>query len=154
MFVKFGIITEEKFPKYFKLRELLNCGFDYTIEFENVIIITKKQKHVLKNDNGMHNLAGPAIIWNDGYCQYYINGRCMPRWMFEKFAIGTLSRKDFMKEQNEDIRAGIYELIESKGEGSMLEFLGAEELDSKDFLHANGEVENMKLYKTKEKFKD
>lgn len=153
-FVDLGILTKEKFPKYFELRKFIDSNIFLTIEFEKAIIICEKPIHCLKNENGLHSLTGKAIQWEDGYGQYYINGRRMPSWIFEDFLSGSLTREKFMKEQNEDIRAGIYELIESKGEGLMLEFLGATEIDKQQFVHANGELEEMTLYKTKEKFKE
>lgn len=74
----------------------------------------------------------------------------MPKEIFS----GKITKEHFIKEESEDIKAGIYEIIESKGEGSMLEFLGAKEIDKQTFIHANGDLEEMVLYKTKEKFKE
>lgn len=152
-FVDFGIITEEKFPKYFKLRKFIESNIFMTIEFEKAIIICEKPIYIKKNERGMHCLTGPAIMWADGYCQFYINGRCMPQWIYEKNRTNTLTKEDFMKENNEDVRAGIYEIIENKGEGSMLNFLGAEEIDKKTIVHNNGDLEELTFYKTKEKYK-
>lgn len=153
-FVDLGIITEEKFPKYFKLRKFIDSNIFLTIEFEKAIIIVEKPMICLKNQNGLHSTDGMAIKWEDGYGQYYINGRSMPKWLFEKHKNNTLKKEDFINEPNEDVRAGMYELIESKGEGTMLEFLGAKQIDKQTFIHANGEVEEMTLYVTNEKFEE
>lgn len=153
-FVEFGIIDRNRFDKYFKLSEFQDTGIFLTIEFEHAIILIEKPI-VLKRVNGrMHSLDGPAIKWRDGYSLNYINGRSMPRWIFDKVAENTITKEDFINEQNEDVKAGIYELIESRREGAMLDFLDAEEVDRKTFVHANGELEEMVLYKTKEKFKE
>ena len=64
------------------------------------------------------------------------------------------TKEQFLKEENEDVRGGMYEIIESKGEGSMLTFLDAIEIDKQSFVHSNGEIEEMILYKTKESFNE
>ena len=46
----------------------------------------------------------------------------------------------------------MFEIVESRGEGSMLTFLGAEVVHEQSFVHGNGDIEYMKLYKTKETF--
>jgi len=74
--------------------------------------------------------------------------------MPSKIFTEAFDKNDFLKEQNEDIKAGMYEIIESKGEGSMLKFLNAEKVHEQTFVHDNGEVEKMELYKTKEKFEE
>ena len=73
----------------------------------------------------------------------------MPEWIFKGF-----TKEQFLKEENEDVRGGMYEIIESKGEGSMLTFLDAIEIDKQSFVHSNGEIEEMILYKTKESFNE
>jgi len=123
--------------------------------YENYCFVSDRPKEIHFNENvRLHNVKGPSVSWIDGYEMYSINGREMPRWIFDKFSAGTLTKEDFIKEENEDIKAGIYELIESKGEGSMLSFLGANEVDKKTFVHPNGDLEEMILYKTTEKFSE
>lgn len=146
--VEFGIITKDKFPKYFALREFSDCGIFSTIEFDKAIIVIEKPIFIKRFNGRMHCVDGPAIKWRDEYCQYFINGRAMPKRIFES----TITKDDFIKEENEDIKAGIYEIMEGKGEGTMLEFLGAKEIDRHQFVHESGELEEMILYKTKEKF--
>lgn len=148
--VEFGIITKDKFPKYFALREFVNCGIFSVIEFDQAIIIVEKPIFIKRLNGRMHCIDGPAIKWRDGYCQYFINGRAMPKRIFES----AITKADFINEENEDIKAGIYEIMEAKKEGTMLEFLGAVEVDRKNFVHAGGDIEEMILYKTKEKFSE
>jgi len=119
--------------------------------YENYCFVSDRPKEIIFNENNrLHNVNGPAITWVDGTQMFYINGREIPGKLFNK----DFTKEDFINEQNEDIKAGMYELIESKGEGSMLKFLGAEEIDKKTFVHANGDLEEMILYKTKEKFSE
>lgn len=153
-FVEFGILPQEKFPKYHKLRKFVDSGIEFTIEFEKAIIITQPALYYKKSGRSLHCTDGPAALWEDGYAQFYINGRRMPKWIFEKHKKGELTKNDFIKEENEDVKAGIYEIVESSGEGSMLEFLGATETDRDLVTHGNGDIEELVLYKTKEKFKE
>lgn len=153
-FVEFGILTKDKFPKYFQLREMINSGIFLTIEFDKAIIIIEKPIVLKRLNASLHCTDGPAIQWRDGYCQYYINGRSMPNWIFEKTANNTLTKEEFINEENEEIKAGIYEILESRKEGTMLEFLGAQEVDRRSFVHYNGDVEEMILYKTSETFQE
>lgn len=146
-FVQLEIITQEQFPKYFELRKFIESNIFMTIEFENAIIVCEKPAFVKKNDLGMHCIDGPAIKWEDGYGQYYINGRSMPSWIF-----GKITKEQFLSEPNEDIKAGIYEIVEAKGEGSMLIFLDAKEVDRQTIVHTNGDLEELVLYKTNELF--
>ena len=126
---------------------------------ELVCVVSKYPQKIHRNTDGLlHNLDGNAVEWNSISVEtkfdcYYINGRNMPSWIFDKFKNNQLQKEDFLNEENEDIKAGIYELIESKGEGSMLTFLNAIEVDRKTIPHEYGEEEFI-LYKTKEKFNE
>jgi hypothetical protein len=61
---------------------------------------------------------------------------------------------EFITMEDEDIRAGMYAIIESDGEGSMLKFLEAKKVHEQKFVHANGDIETMELYKTVETYKN
>jgi hypothetical protein len=122
---------------------------------ELLCVVSKYPKKVHRNENNdMHRTDGPAIEWGfstditkfDGY---YVNGRNMPQWIF-----GEVTKEQFINETNEDIKAGIYEVIEAKGEGTMLNFLGATEVDKQSVVHGDGSVEELILYKTTERFKE
>ena len=55
-------------------------------------------------------------------------------------------------ETNEDVRAGIYEVVEGSGEGSMMKFLDAKEVDKQTIVHKNGSTEECILYKSENSF--
>jgi len=121
---------------------------------ELLCIVSKYPKIVHRNaNNDMHRTDGSAVEWGHStdttkFDGYYINGRNMPEWIF-----GKVTKEQFINEDNEDIKAGIYEVIESKGEGAMLTFLGAKEVDRQTFVHSDG-TEEMILYKTEETFEE
>ncbi len=151
-FKDFGIVTEEKCPKYFRLRDFIDSNIYSTIEFDTDIIVCEKPIFVKRNGENLHATDGPAIKWADGYSQYYINGRNYSKDLYDKFENGLLTKEDFINESNEDTKAVMYELIESKGEGSMLTFLGAKACDTRMQVHSNGEIEELTLYKTDEEY--
>jgi hypothetical protein len=113
-FVDFGIITEEKFPKYFKLRKFIDSNIFLTIEFENAIIICEKPMYIKKNERGMHCTTGASIEWADGYSQYYINGRAIPKKYFDSISNKTFKLEDFIKENNEEYKSTCIAMIQEK----------------------------------------
>ena len=68
----------------------------------------------------------------------------MPSWIFDK---NNLTKEKFLNEENEDIRAGIVEVL---GEEELLKLLNAECVNESKVEHKNGEAETLLLYKTKE----
>lgn len=147
-FVEFGIITEDKFQKYFKIRDYVDSGIFMTIEFENAIILCEKPVKCLKNDNGLHNTSGYAIEWRDGYGLYFINGRSIKKSIFERAASGKLTKEDYINETNDEVRSAWYEIL---GGEKLMQLLNASLVDETSVIHKNGEVETISIYRTKEK---
>jgi len=118
---------------------------------EAICIVSKYPKRIYRNDAlRFHNPIGPAVEW--GYQSvpwdcYYINGRNLPKWIWDKKE--TITRDEFLKETNSDIKGGIYEVV---GQRKMMELLGAKEVDKRTIVHANGDLEEVRLLKTSEKF--
>lgn len=113
-YVDLGIITKEKFPKYFKLRDFIESNIFMTIEFDKAIIIIEKPMVCLKNENGLHNINGKAIEWENGYGQYYVNGRCIPEKYFKSISDQTFKIDDFLSETNEEKKSVCISLIQEK----------------------------------------
>jgi hypothetical protein len=142
----------------------LNSNVYSAIFSELFCVVSKYPKHIYRDGNdNLHNVDinksnGLAVEW--GYtieetrfdC-YYIHGRNMPKVIFEKHKNNTLTKADFINETNEDIRGGIYEIIEGQGEGMMMKFLEAVEVDRKTIQHEHGS-EELILYKTEELFNE
>lgn len=151
--VDFNIITEDKFPKYFKLRKFIESNIFLTIEFEKAIIVVEKPMICLKNQIGMHCTTGMAIKWRDGYGQYYVNGRCVKSGLFNKVISGAFTFADFKALSNEDEKAAVLTIIrENKGSEGLMKFLNAILVDEKVLEHTNGYSETLNLFRTKEKF--
>lgn len=152
-FVDFGIIGE-KFDKYMKMREVVNSGIFTTIEFDTDIIICEKPTVCLKNDKGLHCITGPAIMWRDGYAQYYINGRLIDKDWFNKCLSGEITPSEFCDEKNDEKRSAAYMIL---GEEKVLKLLDAKLIDQVTITHKNGDVETIEYYRTIEdlnKFKN
>ena len=97
----------------------------------------------------MHNAFGPAIDYGQDEQYYYLNGRKTSANIVNL----EFTREEFINEQNEDVRASMITVLrERNGEKGVLDFLNAEEVDTKKIEHGSGHVETVSLYKTKEKY--
>ncbi|MCL1655445.1 hypothetical protein M2T79_02470, partial [Elizabethkingia miricola] len=136
----------------------LNSNIYSAIFSELVCIISKYPKMVNRNaNNDLHNPNGNAVEWGHlteitKFNCYYLNGREMPSWLIEKQNDNEYFEL-FMKEENEDIKAGVITLIkETKGNEGLLKFLNAELVDENKIEHYPGYSEIVRLYKTKNKY--
>lgn len=136
----------------------VKSGVYAAIFSELICIVSKYPKVIHRDDNEeLHNVKGAAVEWG-ALCQetifdnYYIHGRSVPKTVFEKCLSRKITKENFITETNEDIKGAIYEIMEGFGEGTMLEFLGAYEVDRQTFIHNGGAQEEMILYKTRESF--
>jgi hypothetical protein len=121
---------------------------------ENIVLVLRMPSKILRNEVGLHNTKDlNGAIQYPGESYHYINGRRMPDWIFEKYFTNTLTFDDFMKETDEDVRAGIVFLIkDNEGNEGLLNFLDAVEIDSRKLVHSNGHDEIITLYKTKQSY--
>jgi hypothetical protein len=123
---------------------------------EEVCIVSKYPTKIVRNaSNLLHNPAYQAVTWNSTYpCTawndcYYINGRHIPAEIFIKAK--SLTREEFIKERNSDYKGAWYEILGQKG---IMDLLGAKEVDKQTLVHANGDLEEITLLKTEEKFEE
>lgn len=151
-YVDFGIITKEKFPKYFELRKFIESNIFMTIEFEKAIILIEKPIRCLKNENGLHCLTGMAIEWENGYGQFYINGRNISKENFEKIRNNTYTTQDFFNETNEEKKSVCLQfMIELYGDNYIAEFFKSvlkevdTYVDKKDEKYLNGTTKGMNI---------
>lgn len=143
-----------------ELNELEALNWDaniYSAIFcEEVCIVSKYPTKIVRNTaNLLHNPAYQAVTWDSTYpCTawndcYYINGRHIPAEIFTKAK--SLTREEFVKERNSDYKGAWYEILGQKG---VMNLLGAKEIDKQTIVHANGDLEEVTLLKTDEKFKE
>jgi hypothetical protein len=81
--------------------------------------------------NLLHNLDGVAIEWESTtpYTQfdcYYINGRNLPKTVFDSIKANTYTLSDFTKEANEETKStAIMMMQELYGDNHIVDFLGS-----------------------------
>lgn len=118
-----------------------------------IALILRMPKTIKRNEIGFHCTKNESAIEYEGENLFYINGRRVPDWVFEKYFSKTLTFNDFLNEENEDIKAAIITLIEeNEGPEGVLNFLNAQEIDKQTLVHKSGHIEEITLYKTKEKY--
>jgi len=145
-FTQIGQLDNDDFNNYLKLIEA-NAFECY--EFEHAVFVIQPPKVINQNEAGqLHSVTGEAILFGDGTKYYFVNGRRVPAKLFTE----GFTKEDFNGETNEDIRGAMFEIIEAKGEGSMLDFLGAEVFSEETITHANGETETFTLYRTSDTY--
>lgn len=109
-------------------------------------------KEITRNATHLHSTTKAAITWGD-VGMYYVNGRRIEAKMFEKVLRNKLTFNNFIKINNEDLKAAIVTMIkENKGNDELLKFLNADCVDEREIKHDSGHIEVVKLYKTKEKY--
>ena len=145
-FTRIGVINHEDFNQY---KDIIQSNVFETFEFENAVFAVQPPSEINRNENGqLHSVSGHALSFKDGSKFYYINGREIDKELID----GEITKERFLTEENEDIRGAIFEIVEAKGEGSMMDLLEAYEYATETIHHANGEEEVLTLYRTKETF--
>lgn len=145
--IDIGIKLSDNFSKLILFN---NIGIYDCIHLNGVSIICEKPIKVIRANNRLHNPNGPAIEWRDGYKLYAINGRILPPWIWEKTDKNEITKDDFLKERNSEIRGGIYAVMGQKKIASLLE---TKEIDSQTLIHEYG-VETISLIKTIQSYKE
>ena len=155
-------LTWYKFIKdEFKLKTSKEKELDYLYSLVNktfisrcfftkgYVLVLKTPKRIDRNTIGFHNTKKSAIEFEGGYEMYYVNGRKVTKDIVEeKFTL-----QDFLKEDNEDIKASMITVVkENRGQKGLLDFLGAKCIDEKKLNHKSGHKEILRLFKTKESF--
>jgi len=133
-------------------RELYeNAGVYNAICNDKVCITSKYPEKISRNEAGdLHSTTDPAVVWEgmEWKC-YYINGRNIPAKEFEMALDGEVTKEIYDAETNEDIRAAWYEIL---GQEKMLDVLDAMVVDTGTFVHNNGDIEEVILYKTRKSY--
>lgn len=139
-----GISTPAVFAEYKSI--YLPAGIYDAIAYDTVIIICDKPTEIYFDDlNRLHSSTGPAVAWADGYRQFYVHGREMPKEIFE----APITREQFINETNMDVKGGMYEVL---GQEGVMKLLDAKVVDSANVVHADGSIEEIELLKTMETF--
>jgi len=146
---KLPLTIEKDFEECFKLQR--ESGIYCALFLDKICIVSKYPKKIYRNaQNNLHNINGYAIEW--GYSSekskfecYYINGRNLSKADYEKALNNQITKKDWLKEKNEDIKAGWFEIL---GSEKVMNILEAVEIDSEMRIHSDGSLDDLRLYKT------
>lgn len=145
-FTRIGVINDANFNEY---KNIIQSNVFETFEFEFAVFAVQPPVEIIMNENQqLHNPKGHSVRFKDDTKTYHINGREISGDLINK----GFTKEQFLMETNEDTRGAMYEIVEARGEGSMLKFLEAYEFASETITHKNGDVEMLSLYRTKETF--
>jgi hypothetical protein len=144
-FFKAGLIEDADFEKY---REFVrSCAFALYM-YEDCVFAVHPPVYISRNEDGrLHSIEGPAVKFRDGSGSYFINGRYVPAWIFERK--DYITKEKFLNEDNTETRAAMYSVL---GQKRMMEMLGAETVHTSEIRHTNGDVETVELLKTRNRF--
>jgi hypothetical protein len=148
-FIRHNLIQldQETLDNFNNFKQLVLSNVYDMIQFDTVCIVSDMPVEIHRLNGKLHNPRGKAIKFKDGWGQYYINGRYIPNEIFQKAQ--TLTKKEFIKENNSDYKGAWYEIL---GQEKIMKLLRAKEVDKTTITHRNGDIETLTLYKTKEKF--
>lgn len=142
-------LEPEVLENFNNFKALLEAGIYDMIQFDTLCIVSDMPCKIFRKETRLHNPAGYAVEFKDGWGQHYINGRFIPEEIFNKAP--TLTKKEFISEKNSDYKGAWYEIL---GQQKVMELLGAVEINKEVVAHKNGDLETLTLYKTKETFEE
>ena len=146
-FEKINLLDNFNFKQY---KKLIRSNVFNAYEYENYVFAIQPPVYIETNLAGrLHSTTQAAVQFRDGSEYYFINGRSIPAWIVNDKS--SITKEQFMKETDADIKGAIYESI---GQQGMLDLLGAKVVDRREIVHANGDREVVELLKTNDLFKE
>ena len=146
-FEKINLLDNFNFKQY---KKLIRSNVFNAYEYENYVFAIQPPVYIETNLAGrLHSTTQAAVQFRDGSEYYFINGRSIPAWIVNDKS--SITKEQFMKETDADIKGAIYESI---GQQGMLDLLGAKVVDRREIVHANGDREVVELLKTDDLFKE
>ena len=103
---EFGIVNNENFDKYCKLKEL---GIYDTIQFESVCIVVKLPTLIKRRVERLHCEDGPAIAFKDDYKLYFWNGVAVPEKLI--MTPEAITSEDILQQSNAEVRRAFREKL-------------------------------------------
>lgn len=146
-FEKINLLDNFNFKQY---KKLIRSNVFNAYEYENYVFAIQPPVYIETNlDGRLHSTTQAAVQFRDGSEYYFINGRSIPAWIVNDKS--SITKEQFMKETDADIKGAIYESI---GQQGMLDLLGAKVVDRREIVHANRDREVVELLKTDDLFKE
>tara|TARA_R110001599_G_scaffold162606_2_gene351896 strand:+ start:7753 stop:8718 length:966 start_codon:yes stop_codon:yes gene_type:complete len=154
-FLKLGVTLDKDLLERFKVMvEIIESGCFMSIQLEGLCIVSKmpiKLNH--DEENRLHSIDEPSVVFLDGYKQYYVANRFIEAEIFEACDDLKKAKSIFFNEENEDVKAVMCFIIRERyGDRRLLEMLNADLYAVKKIHHNEGYTETLKLYRTSDSY--
>jgi hypothetical protein len=141
-FTRIGIINHSNFNKYLAY---MKAGAFYSIFLEGFAIVCERPEYISRDSEGrLHAENKPAVLWKDGYAQYFWHGVSVSQKLIE--TPEQITKEDLQNETNAERRRAMMEKLGEK----FYELLDVQEA-SRDFVGVGPYVQEAVLYRTKVK---
>ena len=141
-FREIGIVEHEQFDQY---EDYISSGACYSLFFDGLAIICEPPVDIKRDgQNRLHCPDGPAVLWRDGYKNYFWHGVSAPDKLLE--TPEQITRDDFIREQNAEVRRAYMEKLES---GRFFQLMDMDIID-RDKVGRGEYAKEYTLYRTKE----
>ena len=117
------------------LMQAKEAGLGYRVEWEDTLYLVPTPIVRIDTQNRFHSLTEPAIRWKGGKEFYYISGVNIEKSLFTKIKTKKLTKRDWLNQENVEIRRIIQEQMGS----SFPQKIGCKLIDkpSKEFKKHN-----------------
>ena len=141
-FTRIKAINNNNFNKYL---EYMRAGVFYGIFLQNVAIICGRPQYIARDARGrLHAENKPAVLWNDGWGQYFWHGVSVPQKLIE--TPEQITQDDLAKEQNAEVRRAMMEKLGER----FFSLLDVEEI-ARDNIGRGEYMKGAIIYRTKER---
>lgn len=105
---RIGVEVPENFLKW--LRFVRDSGCWDMVKLDTHALVCRRPKKVVRDDqNRLHNMTGPAMLWEDGYAQYFLHGMGVDKDWVENPSSITVER--VMNQTNQELRRAMIQLM-------------------------------------------
>ena len=138
-FTQIGVVNHKGFDEF---KSLIQSGIYDTIQLNGFCIVSELPKMIKRNaQNRLHCEDGPAIVFPDGYAQYYWKGLAIPGWWITNKE--KITKEVIKKENNAEKRRCLRDII---GPNEYFKILGGVIEIDRD---TDGQGNEMILYRSK-----
>lgn len=135
-FTRIGVVNHAPFNEYM---EYLKAGVYESIQLQGTCIASFMPKAIHRDaQNRLHNVAGPAIEWYDGYKLFYIDGVYFEDKLFQSITKGTITPKEIFELKNTEQKTIAMKVY---GYDKMLADVGSKVLDTRKLEVRGKEIE-------------
>ena len=109
-FTRIGVINHDNFNRYL---EYMRAGVFYGVFLKGVAIVCGRPQYINRDARGrLHAENKPAVLWHDGWEQYFWHGVSVPQKLI--VAPEQITKDDLAKEGNAEVRRAMMEKLEDR----------------------------------------